>query len=61
MEDRLAVYRLPVELRSVLFLRICDRLSFDTIGKLMDLSPSEATQTYARARRRLREFLPSSQ
>ena len=48
-EIKEAVYELPLDMRSVLLLRIYDGLAFKTIGKIMKLSPAAARKRYSRA------------
>lgn len=57
-EIKQAVYRLPFGMRSVLMLRIYDGLTFDTIAKIVKLTPATARKRYSRALKFLRKSLP---
>lgn len=52
-----AVHRLPLDMRSVLLLRIYDGLDFSTVASLLELTPAAARKRYSRALKRLRESL----
>ena len=54
-EVKRAVYRLPIGIRSVLMLRIYDGLTFDTIAKIVKLTPATARKRYSRALNFLRK------
>ena len=53
-----AVYRLPFGMRLVFLLRIYDGLTFETIAKILKLTPAAARKRYSRALKLLRKSLP---
>ena len=54
-----AVHRLPLDVRSVLCLRVYDGLAFKTIAEILKLTPAAARRRYSRAVKSLRKSLPS--
>lgn len=55
-----ALERLPEDYRLVLLLRFQEDLSYEEIGKLMDLTPNAARKLWARAMKRLQEEMPEA-
>jgi len=53
-----ALHDLPLETRTVLFLRVYDDLSFEDIAALLELTPAAARERYSRALAALRPFVP---
>ena len=48
-EVKRAFYRLPLDMRSVLLLRILDRLPFETIAVILKLAPASVRKRYSTA------------
>ncbi len=48
-EVKRAFYRLPLDMRSVLLLRILDRLPFETIAVILELAPASVRKRYSTA------------
>ncbi|MFT5292494.1 MAG: RNA polymerase sigma-70 factor (ECF subfamily) [Planctomycetota bacterium] len=56
-----AIERLPRDMRTVLRLRTFDELSFESIGRQLQLTPDAARKRYSRAMQSLRDLLPAAE